>query len=62
MCYNNEAGKTAVDNCLGVAQFGSVLEWGSRGRKFDSCHPDQKKGERCVHLFPFFYSRTYCSL
>lgn len=26
---------------LGVAQFGSVLEWGSRGRRFDSCHPDQ---------------------
>ena len=27
----------------GVAQFGSALEWGSRGRKFDSCHSDQKK-------------------
>ena len=26
---------------LGVAQFGSALEWGSRGRKFKSCHPDQ---------------------
>ena len=26
---------------LGVAQFGSVLEWGSRGRKFKSSHPDQ---------------------
>ena len=25
---------------LGVAQFGSVLEWGSRGRRFNSCHPD----------------------
>ena len=25
---------------LGVAQFGSVLEWGSRGRKFESSHPD----------------------
>ena len=24
----------------GVAQFGSALEWGSRGRKFDSCHSD----------------------
>ena len=27
---------------LGVAQFGSVLEWGSRGRKFESSHPDLK--------------------
>ena len=27
---------------LGVAQFGSVLEWGSRGREFESPHSDQK--------------------
>ena len=26
----------------GVAQFGSALEWGSRGREFDSRHSDQK--------------------
>ena len=26
---------------LGVAQFGSVLEWGSRGREFESPHSDQ---------------------
>ena len=25
---------------LGVAQLGSALEWGSRGRRFNSCHPD----------------------
>ena len=25
----------------GVAQFGSALEWGSRGRWFDSSHSDQ---------------------
>ena len=25
---------------LGVAQFGRALEWGSRGRRFNSCHPD----------------------
>ena len=25
----------------GVAQFGSVLEWGSRGREFESHHSDQ---------------------
>ena len=28
-------------NYLGVAQFGSALEWGSRGRKFKSSHSDQ---------------------
>ena len=27
----------------GVAQFGSALEWGSRGRVFKSPHSDQKK-------------------
>ena len=27
---------------LGVAQFGSVLEWGSRGREFKSPHSDHK--------------------
>ena len=30
----------------GVAQFGSALEWGSRGREFDSRHSDQTVG--CV--------------
>ena len=28
--------------CRGVAQPGRVLAWGARGRKFESCHPDQK--------------------
>ena len=28
---------------LGVAQFGSVLEWGSRGRRFESSHPDHQR-------------------
>ena len=36
---------------LGVAQFGSVLEWGSRGREFKSLHPDQKVRE--IGLFSF---------
>ena len=26
----------------GVAQSGSVLAWGARGRKFESCRPDKK--------------------
>ena len=25
---------------LGMAQFGSALEWGSRGRRFESSYPD----------------------
>ena len=28
--------------CRGVAQSGSALEWGSRGRKFKSSRPDQQ--------------------
>ena len=30
----------------GVAQFGSALEWGSRGREFDSRHSDQTVAEQ----------------
>ena len=30
-----------------MAQFGSALPWGGRGRKFKSCHSDQKKQ---IHL------------
>jgi hypothetical protein len=26
-----------------VAQLGSALDWGSRGRKFKSCQPDERK-------------------
>jgi hypothetical protein len=26
-----------------VAQFGSALDWGSSGRRFKSCQPDQEK-------------------
>ena len=27
---------------LGIAQFGRALEWGSRGRRFNSCYPDSQ--------------------
>ena len=37
----------------GVAQFGSALEWGSRGRWFDSSRSDQK--EQFFQLL-FFYA------
>ena len=45
--------KKALDKCpktvyniycyLGVAQIGSALPWGGRGRRFKSCHSDQLK-------------------
>ncbi len=43
---------------LGVAQFGSVLEWGSRGREFKSPHSDQKIA---LHFYAvlFFYVKRY---
>ena len=34
----------------GVAQPGSALAWGARGRRFKSCRPDQKRGEMNSHL------------
>ena len=40
------------DACPGVAQFGSALEWGSRGREFDSRHSDQ---EPEVYAFGSFF-------
>ena len=35
----------------GVAQFGSALEWGSRGREFDSRHSDQKTSSTGLVFF-----------
>ena len=41
MLYNSFCCERATPiEYLGVAQFGSVLEWGSRGRRFESSHPD----------------------
>ena len=31
----------------GVAKFGIALDWGSRGRRFKSCHSDQKSSDFC---------------
>ena len=43
----------------GVAQIGSALEWGSRGRRFDSCHSDQTCGRQfitnCRPLFTMWF-------
>ena len=38
--------KSCKPKYLGVAQFGSALEWGSRGRKFKSSHSDQINKKR----------------
>ena len=52
-------GDTVVVSFLhpGVAQFGSALEWGSRGRRFDSSHSDQvnRKIPGIVRFQGFFY-------
>ena len=51
---------------LGVAQLGSVLEWGSRGREFKSLHPDQLKSPENIEfsglllcLFLYIYPNFY---
>ena len=41
---------------LGVAQFGSVLEWGSRGRRFESSHPDHKALSESLRAFMIYKS------
>ena len=49
----------AADNrwqCPGVAQFGSALEWGSRGREFDSRHSDQNPSTERSGDFSFVYA------
>ncbi len=37
-----------------MAQLGSALEWGSRGRRFNSCHSDQVETERLL-CFDFLF-------
>ena len=37
-----------------VAQPGSALAWGARGREFESRHPDQEKAQRLAS--GFFYA------
>ena len=44
----------------GVAQFGSALEWGSRGREFDSRHSDQ--GRVLMGFSLFFFITASSSL
>lgn len=42
----------------GVAQFGRALRSGRRGRRFKSCHPDQKRQtNRIIMRFVFFIAK-----
>ena len=41
MWYSNQADVSDSVGYPGVAKFGIALEWGSRGRWFDSSHSDQ---------------------
>ena len=47
-----------------VAQFGSALDWGSRGRRFKSCQPDQltQAGQKISLLTRFFLHFCNCYL
>ena len=47
-----------------VAQFGSALDWGSRGRRFKSCQPDQltQAGQKRLLLIRFFLCIGNCYL
>ena len=46
-----------------VAQSGSALEWGSRGRRFKSFHPDQKfRGVTDDSVTPFSVSLAFCAI
>ena len=38
-----------------VAQFGSALDWGSRGRRFKSCQPDQLSQAGQMEIWPALF-------
>lgn len=41
-----------------IAQFGSALDWGSRGRWFESSRPDQKFAGQAPSAWPFLFLIT----
>ncbi len=47
-----------INEYPGVAQIGSALEWGSRGRRFDSCHSDQVRTVLYGLSFLFYMFRV----
>ena len=58
VCYHTQAIERRKQN-PGVAKFGIALEWGSRGRWFESSHSDHKelKGN-AFQLFIFFFEQS----
>ena len=44
----------------GVAQFGSVLDWGSRGRGFKSRHSDHQITEFSDSVFFYIFAEPFC--
>ena len=58
--YNRFCVMKRIYNCLGMAQFGSVLEWGSRGRRFKSSYPDHS-GVNFMFT-PVFLYKLYFSI
>lgn len=50
MCYNTQV----TNQYRGVAQFGRAPRSGRGGRKFESCHLDQKTLESKCFLRPYF--------
>ena len=54
MCYNNQVvGNNTPARQSGCGAAGSALPWGGRGRKFKSCHSDQKS-VRMHNSYGFF--------
>ena len=55
MWYSIRAGsKRQLIEYPGVAKFGIALEWGSRGRWFESSHSDHKNGLKSKDFGPFY--------
>ena len=43
-----------ITQVSGCSAGGSALEWGSRGREFDSRHSDQKSNDFTLEIVGFF--------
>ena len=54
MWYINQADVSDSASYPGVAKFGIALEWGSRGREFDSRHSDHKSNDFTLEIVGFF--------
>ena len=63
MCYHTVANGKRKQN-PGLAKFGIALEWGSRGRWFESSNSDQKRTRHicvlCVFLFVLDSNPSKC--